>query len=123
MMRSTMTILALLLALLMAPQQSHGLAFVALSVRTALLTKFTRSQRSLSPILYAQTAPAPTPDSSTKIQGDETDSAALNEALADYRNQMLDLVYERSMERLMNQVWIQDCLYEKHRNIEYTHRE
>jgi hypothetical protein len=26
---------------------------------------------------------------------------------------MLDLVYERSMERLMNQVWIQDCLYEK----------
>jgi hypothetical protein len=104
MMRSTMTILALLLAFLMAPQQSHGLAFVALSVRTALLTKFTRSQRSLSPILYAQTAPAPTPDSSTKIQGDETDSAALNEALADYRNQMLDLVYERSMERLMNQV-------------------
>jgi hypothetical protein len=36
---------------------------------------------------------------------------------------MLDLVYERSMERLMNQVWIQDCLYEKHRVIEYTHRE
>lgn len=104
MMRSTMTILALCLALLVAPRQSHGLALVALSVRTALLTKFTRTtrQQSLSsPVLYAQMATAPTPASSAKMQDDETDSAAFNDAVADYRNQMLDLVYERSMERLM----------------------
>jgi hypothetical protein len=97
-MRSTTTVLALLLALLVASPQCHGLALVALTVRTALLTKFTARQRSpSSPILYAL-SPSGKPTTTMK---EENDSAALNDAVADYRSQMLDLVYERSLERLM----------------------
>lgn len=97
-MRSTL--LVLLLALLVAPQCAHGLALVALTVRTALLTKFGSRQRSSpTPVLYAQSPQRMVVEAASTEQ--QTDSAALDEAVADYRSQMLDLVYERSMERLM----------------------
>jgi hypothetical protein len=108
MMRSSMIIFALAVLLVFQFQQCEGLALVPRSVRTALLSKFTpRSAPQTTAMMYARSQPMQETDydSESKSKNSDliTDTTRFDSAdsIAAYRSQMLDLVYERSMQRLL----------------------
>ena len=101
------------LAMLLVAPQCQGLALVPRSVRTALVRRFAPAQLALaaspspssssSPVLYAQMSDLMVEavdgtEETMTVDSDYTDFSDVDA----FRNEMLNLVYERSMERLMN---------------------
>jgi len=88
------------LAMLLVTPQCHGLALVALSVRaTSLWGRFApRQQRApTAQVLYAQQmSSSESTTEETPVSFDMSD-----DDVAAYRSEMLNLVYERNVERLM----------------------
>lgn len=105
MTRSTMMLCAL--AMLLVAPQCHSLALVALSVRaTSLWGMFAprprqQAQRSATPVLYAHSQQMSDNDTAESTEEAPINSYDLGDDVAAYRSEMLNLVYERSMERLM----------------------
>jgi hypothetical protein len=106
MMRSFMIIFYLAMLLLGQFQQSEGLALVPRSVRTALMSPFTpRPVPQTTAMMAAHSEPIhETAHASDQKSDLIIDSKGFNGdvSMAAYRSEMLDLVYERSMRRLLD---------------------
>lgn len=98
MIRSLITIVALAMFLLDQCQRCEGLVFVSRSDKTALL-----QPSSSSVMLYAHSQPMQETAVEPRNSVLNTDKAELDgdDLMAALRKEMLDLVYERSMQRFL----------------------
>lgn len=88
--------------MLFTVQQANGLALVALSVRAANLWGRTRQRTSPpTPVLYANTEPMNSMVEPTSTEASTRFDSESVIDMSDYRSEMLNLVYERNMNRLM----------------------
>jgi hypothetical protein len=103
MMRSSMITFSLTMLLFGQFQQCEGLALVPRSVKTALLSRFVtpRSAPQTTAMMYAHEIDyAPSESMKSGVITDTTGFDS-DDSMAAYKSEMLDLVYERSMQRLL----------------------
>jgi membrane glycosyltransferase len=106
MMRTSMVIFYLAMLLLRQFQHAEGLALVPRSARTALLSPFIPAPvPQTTAMMAAHSEPVhETAHASDRKSDLMIDTKGFNGdvAMAAYRSEMLDLVYERSMQRLLD---------------------
>ena len=108
MMRYSTIVFVLAVLLIGKFQQCEGLALVPRCVRTALLRSFSpRSAPQTTAMMYAHPQPMHETDYDSELMTKNSDLVTdatefiSENSMAVYRSQMLDLVYERSLQRLL----------------------